>query len=120
MKKMSEELDLDAILRAASEFRPGHTCTFPAQPWTKNTDYIAHGTNLCLFLTFDDGVKWVMRMRQSAAPRSPPPEGAKQALLSEAATFKYLHDQGLTVPNVWIPISATQSKSRSMDQLDIR
>jgi hypothetical protein len=44
----------------------------------------------------------MLRFRQQPGMYSPPPEGAKQAMLSEAATFKHLHNQGLLVPNAWL------------------
>lgn len=99
--KLLERLDLVDIARMASDLRPGYTCTPPAELVNRET-YIAHGTNICIPLTFSDGHKWMLRFRQQPGMYAPPPEGAKQALLSEAATFKHLHNQGALVPNAWL------------------
>lgn len=59
-----------------------------------------HGGNLQLILTFDDGIKWLARMPQTLKI-SPPFPVRKAVKLSEAATFKVLHENGVKVPEVW-------------------
>lgn len=101
MSKLFDRLDLDEIARVATSLRPGYTCTPPVELVIQKT-YIAHGTNICIPLSFSDGHKWMLRFRQQPGTFAPPPKGAEQALLSEAATFKHLHNKGLLVPNAWL------------------
>ena len=62
---------------------------------------ITHGGNVHIVLTFDDGVKWLARIKLSLDV-SPPLHVQKQEKLSEAATFQVLHQSGVLVPKVWL------------------
>lgn len=95
------KLDLPAIIERASGLRPGHTC----QVYSKDIEQgslIAHGTNIHFPLTFDDGRKWMVRVRQTIHARAPH-DIMHMTALSEAATYKALRTGGVNVPQAWVP-----------------
>ena len=62
---------------------------------------IIHGGNVHIVLTFDDGIKWLARIKHSLDV-SPPLHVQKQEKISEAATVQVLHQAGVRVSRVWL------------------
>jgi len=77
-------------------------CNGPTTVTKGAQDVIVHGGNVHVVLTFDDGVKWLARIKQSL-DTSPPLHVQKIDKLSEVATFRVLHEAGILVPQVWNP-----------------
>jgi len=89
------------MLAQAQTLRPGHTCQVLPEDIDRD-NLIAHGTNIHFRLTFDDGKKWLVRLRKIDHGREP--HGAmRTTALSEAATFRALREGGVNVPQVWVP-----------------
>lgn len=93
--------DLD-LAQQASKLRPGHTCTarLPTswkQAWAIG---LASQLNTHFFIDFDDGVKWLVRIRERK-PWSPPLEMQLRIDESEVATMQALKGAGLPVPGAW-------------------
>lgn len=94
-------LDLPAIIEQAQKLRPCHTCQVSFRDIEKK-NLIAHGTNIHFPLTFDDGRKWMVRVRQTIHARAPR-DVLRMTALSEVATYKALRDGGVPVPQAWAP-----------------
>lgn len=99
---MLSDLDIPHIIAQAERLRPGHTCTATNDLRLGKKNIIAHGSNIHSVVSFDDGHKWMVRIRQRCQ-RMPPYPASKIGLNSEAATFRLLHQHGLPVPNAWMP-----------------
>ncbi|WWC60613.1 uncharacterized protein I303_103187 [Kwoniella dejecticola CBS 10117] len=68
-------------------------------------DTMNGGVNYHFPLVFDDGIKWLVRVRQNPAGLSP--IDFEQAVTrSEVATLRYLHSHDLAVPKAWMDESA--------------
>jgi len=65
-------------------------------------DMFMHGSNAMIPLTWDDGAKWWVRIRQ-LYPASPPTPVRKLGIISEAATMEALSQGGVRGPRVWVP-----------------
>ena len=92
-----ESVDLKGI---AEGQRPGHTCVVHTPKIYDETSMKAGGYNIHLLIEFDDGVKWLARIRQEAffLPRF---EMGRMMMESAVTTQHYLKEQGLSVPDAW-------------------
>jgi hypothetical protein len=92
------------ITAQASSFRPGHACLLDLP----DADGMRSGRmwgsyNVHLVMDFDDGVKWLLRVRLN--DDGPKPAGFQQSIIrSEVATMRLLQEAGLAVPNAWLPV----------------
>ncbi|WWD19793.1 hypothetical protein CI109_104257 [Kwoniella shandongensis] len=82
----------------ANSLRPGHTSNILIP--TDTRDYLKGGMNVILPLTFDDGVKWVARVRQKRFDE-PPVEKRKILVASEVESLRVMKEAGLQVPAVY-------------------
>jgi len=95
------KLDLLKLSGEAEKLRPGHTCkTGPKD--IEEDSLIVHGSNIHFPLTFDDGKKWMVRLRKIDHDREPH-EAMHMTAMSEAATYQVLRAGEVKVPEVWIP-----------------
>ncbi|OCF56707.1 hypothetical protein L486_05561 [Kwoniella mangroviensis CBS 10435] len=95
-----------AIIDLAESLRPGHHCilVLPPDSLTILDNERSYGAiNIHFPLEFDDGVKWLLRVRQ-AHHGVPPIEILKQTAISEVVTLQTLRSFGMPVPQGWIPI----------------
>ena len=104
-----EEIDIPVCLAEAMALRPGFTCTGPAElvrdidqyMYPENEVTILEGSyHWNFFITFDDGVKWVVRMAQ-IDHTLPPLPALRMTAASEYATLKALSEAGIKAPRVW-------------------
>lgn len=60
------------------------------------------GTNVHTPITFDDGVKWLARIRQNVT-WLPAEEVKAEAMTAEIETLRALNEVGALVPGVFVP-----------------
>ncbi|WVQ81588.1 hypothetical protein IAT38_003712 [Cryptococcus sp. DSM 104549] len=70
------------------------------------------GMNLHMPLQFDDGVKWMVRIRMLAA-WTVPRDLLQIVSTSEVATIQLLHSEGARVPQAWHVPDATEEATRN-------
>lgn len=87
----------------AEAHRPGHKCQAPSAliGIGPNSSIIQHGTNLHFQLEWDDGQRWMVRVRRNLGESGESGETIEKAMKSEAATFCLLHKAALPVPQAW-------------------
>ncbi|WRT65979.1 uncharacterized protein IL334_002930 [Kwoniella shivajii] len=94
------------IVKNIEHLRPGHSFTFslPDGGTEMSSQSDMHGaTNYHIPISFDDGVKWLLRVRQST--NGVPPYDFQQAVtVSEVRTLQILKEKGMPVPNAWMPL----------------
>ncbi|WVQ96983.1 hypothetical protein IAU59_004092 [Kwoniella sp. CBS 9459] len=102
----------DSIIQDCSNLRPGHTCHLhiPESADRMNEAKIAGTFNVNLQLTFDDGVEWMVRVRQNEGHR-PPPQVVDPDIRTEVATLNWLKSNGMPVPGAWLPSHITKLDS---------
>ncbi len=101
------KIDIPSLLLEASSLRSGHTCTAPSEPLKPTgTSLVGQGSNFHLPLTFDDEVKWMVRMKRRTWD-GPSPEVLLLTARSEVATLRTLKERGLAVPGAWQPAYST-------------
>ncbi|WVF70967.1 hypothetical protein IAT40_005763 [Kwoniella sp. CBS 6097] len=94
----------DDIINDCSSLRPGHTCnlTIPETGDNVTQAKILGTFNVNFPLTFDDGVRWMVRVRQDEGHRAPfavrDPD-----IRTEVATLNWLKASGMAVPAAWLP-----------------
>ena len=98
IERVRSSLDLKAI---AESQRPGHSCTVRYPTSYEDSEVFAGGYHLHLLLEFDDGVKWLARIRQTSSHLMSEGEGA---MLTESATATQhaMHGAGLKVADAWL------------------
>lgn len=94
-------IDIDGIIAQAKALRPGHTCTAP-NPREEPSTIIMGGTNIHVPLTWDDGEKWLARIRQNIYYPYPL-DALRMHAASEAATCRALRDAGVNLPETHLP-----------------
>ncbi|WVW80452.1 hypothetical protein I302_102434 [Kwoniella bestiolae CBS 10118] len=80
--------------------RPGHGCTIDIPDGTD--DLLEGGFNIVFEITFDDGVKWVARVRKQSF-KSPPGEIRSMIHQSEVESMKILYSATGLVPLIHVP-----------------
>jgi hypothetical protein len=97
-------LDGLSLATQAEKLRPGHSCTVDIPDTYKaiiKAD-LWNGVNVHFPITFDDGVKWLLRVRQLR--RLVPPESFMEIITeSEVTTLNVLKKAGIAVPDAWMP-----------------
>jgi hypothetical protein len=99
-------LNPDVIIKQAIQLRPGHTCTLsiPSTPEVIIEADMYNGVNVHFPIIFDDGVKWLVRVRQ-VLEVSADREMMDQVMESEVTTIRVMYERGIPVPNAWLPLS---------------
>ncbi|WWC68362.1 uncharacterized protein I206_102287 [Kwoniella pini CBS 10737] len=93
----------EILLSDLKSLRPDHqpSLTIPDYESLEESDWFG-GFNVHFLVIFEDGVKWVLRVRQSdQAPI--PNEVINDILLSEVSTLNYLSKHNIPVPKAWLP-----------------
>lgn len=90
MEKRLQKINVDALTSRARELRQGKSCSAPNFHYglTKRSSVMG-GMNYHIEIVFEDGVRWLARIRRLNAT-SPPPELRNYIMKSEVATLKYL------------------------------
>jgi hypothetical protein len=93
---MYSDFDIQALCRRASELRMGTPCICNPDQRPASGSF-----NWAIFLTFEDGVRWVFR-----SPRNQsyimPMETSLKLLASEAATLRYIKSHSdIPIPEVY-------------------
>lgn len=101
-EKFLAPLDHTLFENQASALRPGHSCEIRIP---QSVDEVLEAGLFNQFnghfpAIFDDGVKWLLRLRQITKLSA---TGDMQSIVttSEAETMRVLHKAGLLVPNAW-------------------
>ena len=89
---------MGSIVAQAEALRAGIRCIRPQPSDALNP----HGMNVHIPLTFADGVKWLVRIRQNHALPLPV-EASRLNAKSEAATYRALREAGVPSPQGWFP-----------------
>ena len=94
-----EMIDEQRLCEAAEALRPGHKCL-------RRDDGLkvryAGGSNVHVPMNFEDGVRWLARIR-SKRDYCPPPPAMAMNVSSEAATLQALRSAGVRVSMAWLP-----------------
>lgn len=94
-------IDVSALVARASHLRQGVPCSAPRLEYDRATrSSVMGGMNYHVELTFDDGVKWIARIRRFNAT-SPPPTLRDHIVQSEVATLKFLERTRVPAPKVF-------------------
>ncbi|WVQ96997.1 hypothetical protein IAU59_004106 [Kwoniella sp. CBS 9459] len=99
----------EAIYEDISRLRPGHQCALEipqpgaAEEMFKSWNISMLGAfNVNLIINFDDGVKWILRIRQDEGHRLP--RTIREAnIRSEVTTLNLLKANGIPVSAAWLP-----------------
>ncbi|WVQ96994.1 hypothetical protein IAU59_004103 [Kwoniella sp. CBS 9459] len=94
----------DGIIADCSGLRPGRTCTLaiPNDGDEITQSKLLGAFNVNFRLTFDDGVEWMVRVRQDED--HPGPVQVRDAdIRIEVATLQWLKANGVLVPAAWLP-----------------
>nr|XP_018265006.1 uncharacterized protein I303_03188 [Kwoniella dejecticola CBS 10117]OBR87164.1 hypothetical protein I303_03188 [Kwoniella dejecticola CBS 10117] len=94
----------DVFVEQAQHLRPRHTCTLDVPPDYANlkaSKWFAY-CNVHFLIRFDDGVKWLLRVRQTRSHRLPSALTAP-IIQSEVATLTVLKNGGVPVPAGFMP-----------------
>ncbi|WVF70965.1 hypothetical protein IAT40_005761 [Kwoniella sp. CBS 6097] len=96
----------DSIYDEVSRLRPGHVATLEipesAAEMVDGKWRMLGGFNVNFILTFEDGVKWILRIRQDQNHRLP--RIIREAnIRSEVTTLNTLKANGLPVAGAWLP-----------------
>lgn len=110
MQQTLSTIDFEQLIRDADGLRDGQRCVSPSPPFKeKIPGLVAHGSHLNFPMTFEDGVRWMVRLKLRGPLWQEADAIVKAQQMSEAATFQALHDAGLPVPQVYVPDSSMQS-----------
>ncbi|KAL4893404.1 hypothetical protein BDV59DRAFT_178147 [Aspergillus ambiguus] len=102
ISRLLKSLDLSALLSRASFLRNGIACTSP-QPLVYDRTVrssVMGGMNYHIEILFDDGVRWLARIRRFNAT-SPPPDLRDYIMRSEVATLQFLNKTNVPAPKVF-------------------
>ncbi|WVQ80531.1 hypothetical protein IAT38_002636 [Cryptococcus sp. DSM 104549] len=106
-------LDPSVIIDQAQSLRPGHSCTLyiPSSNEVVDAEQLMYtAMNLHLPIVFDDGVKWVVRVRQYSSAKKPA-QISERVAQSEVTTLRLLKASGATVPMAWLPPPSVLKKT---------
>jgi hypothetical protein len=108
-----DHIDLDFIVAQAQLLRPDHLCLKSVRD---TRTYRLGWTNSHVPITFEDGTKWMARLRGHIT-RLGTRESEWLCIQSAATTFQNLHDRHLPVPAVRFPPAQHREPSRSAPAL---
>ncbi|KAI1102469.1 hypothetical protein F4804DRAFT_312893 [Jackrogersella minutella] len=98
--ELIEKINISAFTARASELRQGIPCSISLHHYDKAIHSVMGGMNYHAEINFDDGIKWMARIRRSNAT-SPPPVLRDYILQSEVATLKFLQKTSVPAPKVF-------------------
>ncbi|KAI4870544.1 kinase-like domain-containing protein [Hypoxylon rubiginosum] len=99
--ELIKRIDTSALAARASHLREGMPCSIPPLRYDRTTrSSVMGGMNYHIEVCFDDGVKWIARIRRFNAT-SPPPALRDYIVQSEVATLKFLAKTGVPAPKVF-------------------
>ena len=95
------KINTSALASRASHLREGVACTIaPLQYDGDKTRSVMGGMNYHIELCFEDGVRWIARIRRTNTT-SPPAALRDYMLTSEVATLQFLEGTGVPAPKVF-------------------
>ncbi|KAI1259817.1 hypothetical protein F5Y18DRAFT_408348 [Xylariaceae sp. FL1019] len=101
LELLIRKINTSALAFRASELRGGIPCSVPPLRYDRSArSSVMGGMNYHIEVTFQDGVKWLARVRRSNAT-SPPPELRDYIVHSEIATLKFLEQTTVPAPKVF-------------------
>ena len=96
----SAKLNLELLKARATKIRQGMPCHIDPPRFEESTRWsVMGGMNHHVEIRFEDGVKWLARIRRFNAT-SPPSELRDHILRSEVATMKFLEQTSVPAPKV--------------------
>ncbi|WWC60607.1 uncharacterized protein I303_103181 [Kwoniella dejecticola CBS 10117] len=108
-----------SIEQDAERIREGCSATLsiPIDAQSMVDSKMWNGINIHLVIFFDDGVKWLLRLKQDHGDY-PPFEIRHAVLDSEITTLRLLKRAGAAVPNAWMPDSLRTAEAYQDRPLD--
>ncbi|KAJ8127627.1 hypothetical protein O1611_g6006 [Lasiodiplodia mahajangana] len=101
LSRLIEKIDVAALESQASLLRGGLSCSIPPLRYDRATrSSVMGGMNYHIEVCFNDGVKWLARVRRFNAT-SPPPALRDYIVQCEVATLKFLEKTTLPSPKVF-------------------
>lgn len=97
--ELIQRIDVSALVARASHLRQGIPCSTPKLDY-EGAQRVMGGMNYHVELTFDDGVKWIVRIRRFNIT-SPPAVLRDHIFQSEVATLKFLEKTRVPAPKVF-------------------
>ncbi|KAI0106207.1 phosphotransferase enzyme family-domain-containing protein [Nemania sp. FL0031] len=99
--RLIERINTAALESQASRLRGGIPCSIPPLRYDRATRYsVMGGMNYHIEVQFNDGVKWLARVRRFNAT-SPPPVLRDYILQCEVATLRFLESTAVPSPKVF-------------------
>ncbi|KAI2463258.1 hypothetical protein F4781DRAFT_417242 [Annulohypoxylon bovei var. microspora] len=101
LTKLIKKINTSALATKASHLRKGVPCSIPTLQYDRAIrNSVMGGMNYHIEICFDDGVKWIARIRRFNAT-SPPAALRDYIIQSEVATLKFLEQTGVPTPKVF-------------------
>lgn len=101
LAELIRKIDVSALVARASHLRQGVSCSGPKLEFDRAPrSSIMGGMNYHVKLKFDDGVKWIARIRRFNAT-SPPAVLRDHIIQSEVATLRFLEKTCVPAPQVF-------------------
>lgn len=100
--KLFDKINISALISRASALRGGLACSIPQDlRYDRSTrSSVMGGMNYHIEISFEDGIRWLARIRRSNAT-SPPTELRDYILRSEVSTLQFLSETKVPVPKVF-------------------
>lgn len=101
LSKLIDKINTRALAARASDLRQGIPCSIPPLHYDRATrSSVMGGMNYHIEICFEDGIKWIARIRRVNAT-SPPAELRDYIVRSEVATLKFLEQTTIPTPRVF-------------------
>ncbi|KAI0471372.1 kinase-like domain-containing protein [Xylaria cf. heliscus] len=101
LSQLIKKINTTALEARASQLRQGTPCSIPALYYDREKrSSVMGGMNYHVEICFEDGVKWIARVRRFNAT-SPPPMLQDHIARSEVATLKFLAHTAVPAPKVF-------------------
>ncbi|KAI1502111.1 hypothetical protein F5X99DRAFT_408301 [Biscogniauxia marginata] len=101
LAELIKKINTSALAARASHLRGGIACSIPPLHYDRETrSSVMGGMNYHIEVNFDDGIKWIARVRRFNAT-SPPAVLRDYIVQSEVATLKFLERTGVPAPKVF-------------------
>nr|XP_031863144.1 uncharacterized protein CI109_001623 [Kwoniella shandongensis]KAA5530216.1 hypothetical protein CI109_001623 [Kwoniella shandongensis] len=100
VEKYLEKLDIELIIAEVELLRPGHACTINKPSSWSELQKLVGGCNYHIVIVFDDGRRWVMRVRKIGMSYQHL-DALRLNLDSEFATVSFMSEQCILIPKVW-------------------
>lgn len=101
MEKLIQKINIDALTSRARELRQGKSCFAPNFNYdSTKRSLVMGGMNYHIEIVFEDGVRWLARIRRFNVT-SPPPELRDYIMKSEVATLKHLETTAVPAPKLF-------------------